>query len=152
MPHPDAVQIEPMHDRTNPSKPTQRGTNHGRQHGGQRMTLSVAPARIGNSLKKLQQALSGQTIHGKTFSNSRTNNGGTFMSRQTPEFSSYFALHFQQGKLASRAWMPAALVWHPAGMQNPFSRTPVVRLRRPPANGCKPFGFKTGKQNRQQNQ
>ena len=54
MSHPRAVQFEPMHDRTNPSKPTQRGTNHGRQYGGQRMPPSQTPARIENSLEALQ--------------------------------------------------------------------------------------------------
>lgn len=102
MPHPYAVQFEPMHDRTNPSKPTQRGTNHGRQHGGQRMTPSQAPARIGNSLETLQQAPGGLNIHGKTFAISRTNNGGTFLPRQTPKISSYSAILFHQGKLTRR--------------------------------------------------
>ena len=66
------------------------------------MTPSQAPARIGNSLETLQQAPGGLNIHGKTFAISRTNNGGTFVSRQAPEFSSYSALHFHQGKLAGR--------------------------------------------------
>ena len=71
-----------------PSKPTQSGTNHGRQHGRQRMTPSQAPASIGNSLEKLQQAPGGLNIHGKTFAISRTNNGGTCVSRQAPKISS----------------------------------------------------------------
>ena len=84
MPHLNTVQFEPMQAWTNPTEPTQRGTNHGRQYGGQRMTPSQAPTRIGNSLKNLQQAPGGRNLHCKSFSILRTKNGKTFLTHLTP--------------------------------------------------------------------
>jgi hypothetical protein len=56
------MELQPLLQLGEPSKSTERGTNHGRQHGGQRMTPSLAPTRFGNLLENLQQAPRGHGL------------------------------------------------------------------------------------------
>src|SRR6185369_7076744 len=79
-----------------------RCTNQRRQHGGQRMALSLAPARIGNLLKNLQQTPHGPLIHKHSFAANSPNETGTGTTSPTPNLS-HSSQHSPKVKLASRA-------------------------------------------------
>ena len=102
MSHPRAVQFEPMHDRTNPSKPTQRAQTTAASMANNECRRPKRPRGSRTRWRHSKQAPGGLNIHDKTFATSQTKNGGTFLPRQAPQISSYSALLFHQGKLAHR--------------------------------------------------
>src|SRR4029079_8719816 len=95
------MQIQHANGRRQTAKSTPRCTNQRRQHGGQRMALSLAPARIGNLLKNLQQTPHGPLIHKHSFASNSPNETGTGTTSPTPNLS-HSSQHSPKVKLASR--------------------------------------------------